>query len=117
MKWFYDLKIAHKLNAGFLVVLVFIVGLGGFSLIQLEQVNKSSAELARDWLPSIDSLSKISLALARSRSFDMQQVLTDDVPVQALAQSGYIPIMELLSATARTLTHSADLVPRSLHAL
>lgn len=72
MKWFYDLKIAHKLNAGFLVVLMFIVALGGFSITQLAQVNQSSADIARNWLPSIDSLSKISLALARSRSFDMQ---------------------------------------------
>ncbi len=78
MKWFYDLKIAHKLNAGFLVVLMFIVALGGFSIAQLAQVNQSSTDIARNWLPSIDSLAKISLALARSRSFDMQQVLTDD---------------------------------------
>ncbi|MRT28198.1 methyl-accepting chemotaxis protein [Herbaspirillum sp. CAH-3] len=78
MKWFYDLKIAHKLNAGFLVVLMFIVALGGFSIAQLAQVNQSSTDIARNWLPSIDTLSKISLALARSRSFDMQQVLTED---------------------------------------
>ncbi|WP_413457635.1 methyl-accepting chemotaxis protein [Herbaspirillum huttiense] len=78
MKWFYDLKIAHKLNAGFLVVLMFIVALGGFSITQLAQVNQSSADIARNWLPSIDSLAKISLAMARSRSFDMQQLLTDD---------------------------------------
>jgi methyl-accepting chemotaxis protein len=78
MKWFYDLKIAHKLNAGFLVVLMFIVALGGFSIAQLAQVNQSSTDIARNWLPSIDTLSKVSLALARSRSFDMQQVLTED---------------------------------------
>ena len=78
MKWFYDLKIAHKLNAAFLVVLVFIVGLGGFAIAQLGQVNQSSTDIARNWLPSMSTLSKISLALARSRSFDMQQLLTDD---------------------------------------
>ncbi|TDY90275.1 UNVERIFIED_ORG: methyl-accepting chemotaxis sensory transducer [Herbaspirillum seropedicae] len=78
MKWFYDLKIAHKLNAAFLVVLVFIVGLGGFSIGQLAEVERSSSDIARNWLPSINSLSKISLALARSRSFDIQQLLTDD---------------------------------------
>ncbi|ONN67568.1 methyl-accepting chemotaxis protein [Herbaspirillum sp. VT-16-41] len=78
MKWFYDLKIAHKLNAAFLVVLVFIVGLGGFAIAQLGQVNQSSTDIARNWLPSMSTLSKISLALARSRSFDMQQLLADD---------------------------------------
>ncbi|UWE15408.1 methyl-accepting chemotaxis protein [Herbaspirillum huttiense] len=109
MKWFYDLKIAHKLNAGFLVVLVFIVGLGGFSLIQLEQVNKSSAELARDWLPSIDSLSKISLALARSRSFDMQQVLTDDKKEeQAARERGNKQMALLEKEMARYATLVSD---------
>ncbi len=78
MTWFYNLKIAHKLNAAFLVVLVFIIGLGGFSSMQLAAVNKSSTDIARNWLPSIDALSKISLALARSRSFDMQQLLAAD---------------------------------------
>ncbi|WP_044530980.1 methyl-accepting chemotaxis protein [Herbaspirillum sp. B65] len=78
MKWFYDLKIAHKLNAAFLVVLLFLVGLGGMSILQLAQVNQSATDIARNWLPSINSLSAISLALARSRSFDMQQLLTDD---------------------------------------
>ncbi|MDR6583267.1 methyl-accepting chemotaxis protein [Herbaspirillum frisingense] len=78
MKWFYDLKIAHKLNAAFLVVLVFIVGLGTLATVQLGQVNQSSTDIARNWLPSMSTLSKISLALARSRSFDMQQLLSDD---------------------------------------
>ncbi|RAN46952.1 chemotaxis protein [Herbaspirillum rubrisubalbicans] len=78
MKWFYDLKIAHKLNAAFLVVLLFLVGLGGMSILQLAQVNQSATDIARNWLPSINGLSAISLALARSRSFDMQQLLTDD---------------------------------------
>ncbi|MDR6395487.1 methyl-accepting chemotaxis protein [Herbaspirillum seropedicae] len=78
MNWFYNLKIAHKLNAAFLVVLVFIIGLGGFSSLELAAVNKSSTDIARNWLPSIDALSKMSLALARSRSFDMQQLLTAD---------------------------------------
>jgi hypothetical protein len=32
----------------------------------------------------------------------LRQVLTDDVPVQALAQPGYIPIMKLL------VRHGAD---------
>ena len=78
MKWFYDLKIANKLNAAFLVVLAFIIALGGFSIAQLAGVNKAASDVSSNWLPSINALSRISLALARSRSFDMQQLLTDD---------------------------------------
>ncbi|MBG7621403.1 MCP four helix bundle domain-containing protein [Herbaspirillum sp. AP02] len=96
MKWFYDLKIAHKLNAAFLVVLVFIVGLGGFAVAQLGQVNQSSTDIARNWLPSISTLSKISLALARSRSFDMQQLLTDDKKEEQASRERADKQMEIL---------------------
>jgi len=98
MKWFYDLKIAHKLNAAFLVVLVFIVGLGGFSIAQLAEVNKSASDIARNWLPSIASLSKISLALARSRSFDMQQLLTDEKKEEQASRERADKQMEILIA-------------------
>ncbi|HZG20572.1 MAG TPA: methyl-accepting chemotaxis protein [Herbaspirillum sp.] len=96
MKWFYDLKIAYKLNAAFLVVLVFIVGLGGFSVAQLAQVNQSSTDIARNWLPSMGSLSKMSLALARSRSFDMQQLLTDDKKEEQASRERADKQMEIL---------------------
>ncbi|AYR25903.1 methyl-accepting chemotaxis protein [Herbaspirillum rubrisubalbicans] len=96
MKWFYDLKIAHKLNAAFLVVLLFLVGLGGMSILQLAQVNQSATDIARNWLPSINSLSKISLALARSRSFDMQQLLTDDKKEEQASRERASKQMEIL---------------------
>ncbi|QBP76951.1 HAMP domain-containing protein [Herbaspirillum huttiense] len=107
MKWFYDLKIAHKLNAGFLVVLMFIVALGGFSIAQLAQVNQSSTDIARNWLPSIDTLSKISLALARSRSFDMQQVLTEDKKEEQAARERGNKQMAVLE---KEVAHYATLV-------
>ncbi|MFX5555150.1 MCP four helix bundle domain-containing protein, partial [Acinetobacter baumannii] len=61
MKWFYDLKIANKLNAAFLVVLAFIIALGGFSVAQLAEVNKAANDVSSNWLPSISTLSRISL--------------------------------------------------------
>ncbi|MFJ3056641.1 methyl-accepting chemotaxis protein [Herbaspirillum sp. NPDC087042] len=86
MTWFYNLKIAQKLNAAFLVVLVFLVTLGGLSAVQLASVNKSATDIARNWLPSISTLSRMSLSLARSRSFDLQQMLTADPKEQAAAR-------------------------------
>ncbi len=86
MTWFYNLRIAHKLNAAFLVVLVFLVTLGGLSTMQLASVNKSATDIARNWLPSISKLSRMSLSLSRSRSFDLQQMLTADPKEQAAAR-------------------------------
>ncbi len=86
MTWFYNLKIAQKLNAAFLVVLVFLVTLGGLSAMQLASVNKSATDIARNWLPSISTLSRMSLSLSRSRSFDLQQMLAAEPKEQAAAR-------------------------------
>ena len=86
MTWFYNLRIAHKLNAAFLIVLVFLVTLGGLSAMQLASVNKSATDIARNWLPSITTLSRMSLSLSRSRSFDLQQMLAADPKEQATAR-------------------------------
>ena len=86
MTWFYNLRIAQKLNAAFLVVLVFLVTLGGLSAMQLASVNKSATDIARNWLPSISNLSRMSLSLSRSRSFDLQLMLAADPKEQAAAR-------------------------------
>jgi methyl-accepting chemotaxis protein len=78
MKWFYDLKIAHKLNVAFAIVLLFIAALGVFSVSQLASVNQSSTVMATNWLPSIRALSKMALTMSRTRSFDLQHLLTKD---------------------------------------
>ncbi|MCI1003477.1 methyl-accepting chemotaxis protein [Herbaspirillum sp. C7C8] len=107
MKWFYDLKIASKLNAAFLVVLLFIVALGGFSVAQLAEVNKAANDVSANWLPSINTLSRISLALARSRSFDMQQLLTDDKKEEQASRERADKQMDIL---AKEMTHYGTLV-------
>lgn len=48
MKWFYDLKIAHKLNTDFLIILIFIMGVSSFAIAQLAEVNESAADIARN---------------------------------------------------------------------
>lgn len=78
MKWFYDLKIAKKLGATFLVVLIFISGLGVFAIGQLSRVNQASTDMATNWLPSIRTLSKMGLTMSRARSFELQHLLSND---------------------------------------
>lgn len=55
MQWFYDLKIATKLIASFLVVLLLAAFIGVFSIIQLAHVNDMGNEIADNWLPSMSA--------------------------------------------------------------
>ena len=52
MSWFYDLKIASRLVAGFIAVLLLTVFLGLFSIEVLADVNEKSSEIEANWLPS-----------------------------------------------------------------
>ena len=89
MKWFYNLKIAKKLFLSFSLVLVLVAALGGFSLIQLNQVNLASSEIATNWLPSVRTIAQIKLAMSRARSFELQYLLatTPERSVAALKGS------------------------------
>jgi methyl-accepting chemotaxis protein len=78
MKWFYDLKISRKLISSFMVVALMVLGLGVFSIRQLDKVNSASTDISTNWLPSIRTLSRIELTLARIRSFQMQHILATD---------------------------------------
>ncbi|MBB3214267.1 methyl-accepting chemotaxis protein [Herbaspirillum sp. Sphag1AN] len=88
MRWFYNLKIARKLFLSFSIILVVVAGLGGFALLQLQQVNAASSKIVTDWLPSIRTLSQIKLTLARSRSFELQYILAATPDRAELASKG-----------------------------
>ena len=75
MNWFNNLKIARKLMLTFLVVIVLSISLGVFSIVQLSKVNAAATTVATNWLPSIQVLGRVKMALARIRSFEQQHIL------------------------------------------
>lgn len=75
MKWFNNLKIARKLLLSFSIAILLSISIGAFSIVQLSKVNAAAAEVATNWLPSIQVLGKIKMALARIRSFQQQHLL------------------------------------------
>ena len=88
MQWFYNLKIARKLTLSFSIILLMVAALGGFALIQVQQVNAASSQIMTDWLPSIRVLSQIKLSLARARSFELQYILAATPERADLAAKG-----------------------------
>ena len=78
MKWFYNLKIATKLIATFLTVIVLATGLGVFAISQLDKVNRASTDIATNWLPTIRTLAQLKFTASRLRSFEQQHILAAD---------------------------------------
>ncbi|WP_016832514.1 methyl-accepting chemotaxis protein [Herbaspirillum lusitanum] len=78
MKWFYNLKIATKLIATFLTVIVLATGLGVFAISQLDKVNRASTDIATNWLPTIRTLAQLKFTASRIRSFEQQHILAAD---------------------------------------
>ncbi len=77
MKWFYDLKIAQKLIFSFTVILLLVGALGVFAIVQLNSVNQASSDIAQNWLPSIRTINDIKLDLSRTRSLELQYVVSE----------------------------------------
>jgi len=79
MSWFNNLSIARKLLLNVCVTLVFSIGLAVFSIAQLSHVAAASNTIAANWLPRVKTLGTMSLSMARTRSFDLQNLMADTI--------------------------------------
>ncbi|CAC9686115.1 methyl-accepting chemotaxis protein [Delftia tsuruhatensis] len=75
MMFFRNLKLAPKLLASFVALLLLTAGLGLFSVVQLDRVNQTATDLAHHWLPAERTLQELRYQLQRYRSQTMQHVL------------------------------------------
>ena len=83
MKWFYDLKVSQKLVAAFTVVIILAAATGAFAIEQLARLNSASNQTTDNWMPSMTTLSHMALAMARTRSSELQHILTPDPKMAA----------------------------------
>jgi methyl-accepting chemotaxis protein len=101
MNWFYNLRIARKLNITFAIVLFFIGGLGVFSVTQLAALNHNTNELATNWLPSVRTLSQMALTMSRARSFDLQHLLTTQNQEHAILEASAAEQLDKLASETK----------------
>ncbi|MGO4393920.1 methyl-accepting chemotaxis protein [Variovorax sp. M-6] len=78
MTSFHNLKIASKLLLSFAAVLMLTALLGIFSIAQLATVNRTSTDLARNWMPASRVLLDLKAEIARLRSEGLQHILSDN---------------------------------------
>ncbi|MGE5499431.1 MAG: MCP four helix bundle domain-containing protein, partial [Syntrophothermus sp.] len=76
MKWFYDLKISSKLILSFSLTLLLTVFLGVFSIVKLADVNATTAEMEKDWMPSIGFVGNMNTNIAGFRAAELQHILS-----------------------------------------
>jgi len=88
MTWFYDLRISRKLISAFLVVMAMVAGLGIFAITQLQRVDTASTDISSNWLPSIRTLSRLQLSMARTRSFELQHIVSINDQEYAESEKG-----------------------------
>ncbi|MFJ9449227.1 methyl-accepting chemotaxis protein [Herbaspirillum sp. NPDC101397] len=101
MKWFYDLKIATKLIAAFLAVIVLATSLGIFAIGQLDKVNRASTDIATNWLPTIRTLAQLKFTASRIRSFEQQHILASDAKEFAEIEQSANKQLEALAASRK----------------
>ncbi|RUP26779.1 MAG: HAMP domain-containing protein [Curvibacter sp.] len=64
---FNNWRIGYKLGAAFFVLVLSTLLLGAVALTQLSHINANTQEIAGNWLPSIESLGDMRIALNRMR--------------------------------------------------
>ena len=75
---FSNLKLATKLFGAFLIVLALMAGLGAYAIAQLATVNRSTIDLATNWMPSVRNILYVKSNLNRLRALDFQIIVDED---------------------------------------
>ena len=73
-----NINIAPRASLGFGLVALLVLLLGSFSLLQMSEMNKQSADVNENWLPSVLSLGEMSQDILRLRALTLRLMLSSD---------------------------------------
>lgn len=71
-----DMKISAKLSGSFAILLALMVFLGGFSLYQLNSLNKAATAITGEWLPASKSAADMNLHTSDLRIAEISHILS-----------------------------------------
>ncbi|HEX5342629.1 MAG TPA: methyl-accepting chemotaxis protein [Duganella sp.] len=78
MNWFYNLKIAQKLNVVVAAVLALMIALGLFSVFQLYELDRVTNEISQRWTPGVRNALDVKYGLTRFRTFELFHVVSTE---------------------------------------
>ncbi|MWV13501.1 HAMP domain-containing protein [Pseudomonas sp. R-28-1W-6] len=73
-----NMKIATRSGLGFAVLALLVLVVGGFSLMQMNRMNKQSSEVNEIWVPAILALDEMSQDFLRVRALTLRLLLIRD---------------------------------------
>ncbi len=73
---FSHFKIGAKLALAFFAVIVLTISLGVFSVMQLARINNATGEIATNWLPSVEKIGNLRVAINLFRRAQANHVLS-----------------------------------------
>ena len=76
MTWLTNMRVGAKLALAFLTVVLLSIALGGLSLMQLNNLNRNTQEIATNWLPSLREAATMRASLLEFRAFELQHILS-----------------------------------------
>lgn len=82
-----SIRIGLRLSLGFGLLALLIVVLGIFSTKQLTIMNSDTEQITGNWLPSIENLSSINVAILRYRVLSAHQMIDTDAGALAHTQT------------------------------
>jgi methyl-accepting chemotaxis protein len=81
---FRNRSIGTKLGAGFALVLLLGVALGVYAIRQLSRVNFAAEDLATNWMPSVNAISRMAIDIRSLRCLEWNE-LTDPTSIDRLS--------------------------------
>ncbi|MDO9712469.1 methyl-accepting chemotaxis protein [Paracraurococcus sp. LOR1-02] len=91
-----------KLIIAFGALFLTLAGLGGVAVQQLSRLDGAAADLADNWMPSIDTLGRLTASITRHRALQGQILLTTNPNTKAEAERQYAQVLALVEENWRT---------------
>ncbi len=102
MQWFYNLKIANKLLASFLLLLGFTAFVGVFAINKLAEVNQVSTDIEVSWLPAMRAAQEMRYYGAVYRMRESRHILAlSEEEMTALEQDALNVVGEIEARRAK----------------
>jgi methyl-accepting chemotaxis protein len=78
MGWFNNLRIGRKLGLGFGAVLMLAIGVGVLALLQISKMNSNTIDLGTNWMPSIETISRLRFESSAERRWELNYLMSPD---------------------------------------
>ena len=74
---FSNMKIATRIGLGFACVVLLMLGMGGFTIVQMGKMRENTSDILGNWMPSIRYIEEMNTNTSDFRIAELQHVITE----------------------------------------